>query len=121
MANEEWRDITHTGPGTLAGRYLRLFWQPVHRAKDLVEGHALPIRIMGEDLTLFRGASGRAYLVDSDCAHRGTQLSVGWVEGENVRCRYHGWMYNGAGQCVEQPLEDAPFCERIRIRSYPVE
>ena len=57
-------------------------------------------------------------MVDTACAHRGTQLSVGWVEGENVRCRYHGWMYDGTGQCVEQPLEDRPFCERIRIKSY---
>jgi 5,5'-dehydrodivanillate O-demethylase oxygenase subunit len=121
MASEPWKDITHTGPSTLAGRYLRSFWQPVRRASDLLAGRALPITIMSEDYTLYRGESQQVYLVDTACAHRGTQLSVGWVEGENVRCRYHGWMYDGSGQCVEQPLEDRPFCERIRIRSYPVQ
>ena len=121
MGNEDWRDISHTGPGTLAGRYLRTFWQPVYRTQDLVAGRAMPIRVMSEDYTLFRGASGQVYLVDADCAHRGTQLSVGWVQGEAIRCRYHGWMFDGSGQCVDQPLEDQPFCERIRIRSYPVQ
>jgi 5,5'-dehydrodivanillate O-demethylase len=121
MAGQDWRDITHTGPGTLAGRYLRLFWQPIYRVQDLPAGRALPLRIMNEDLTLYRGERGAVHLVDSACAHRGTQLSVGWVEGENVRCRYHGWMYDGSGQCVEQPLEDRPFCDRVRIRSFPVQ
>jgi 5,5'-dehydrodivanillate O-demethylase len=121
MGAEGWQDITHTGPETLAGRYLRRFWQPVSRASDLPAGRALPIRIMSEDFTLYRGESGQVHLVDMACAHRGTQLSVGWVEGDNVRCRYHGWMYDGSGQCVEQPLEDRPFCERIRIKSYPVQ
>src|SRR3954452_2030070 len=120
-ATEAWRDITHTGPDTLAGKYLRLFWQPIYRAQDLAAGRAVPVRIMSEDYTLYRGESGQVYLVDADCAHRGTQLSVGWVQGENVRCRYHGWMYDGSGQCVEQPLEDRPFCDRLRIRSYPVQ
>ncbi len=121
MATEAWQDITHTGPGTLAGRYLRMFWQPVYRSSDLPVGRAMPITIMSEEFALYRGESGQVHLVDSACAHRGTQLSVGWVEGENVRCRYHGWMYDGSGQCVEQPLEDRPFCERIRIRSFPVQ
>lgn len=121
MAEEEWEDITHTGPGTLAGRYLRLFWQPVYRAQELAVGRAVPVRIMSEDYTLYRGASGTPYLVDAACAHRGTQLSVGWVEGEHVRCRYHGWLYDASGQCVEQPLEDRPFCDRVRIRAFPVQ
>jgi 5,5'-dehydrodivanillate O-demethylase len=76
---------------------------------------------MSEDLTLYRGTSGTPYVVDFRCAHRLTQLNTGWVEGENIRCRYHGWMYDGAGQCVQQPAEPEPFCERIRIRSFPVE
>jgi 5,5'-dehydrodivanillate O-demethylase oxygenase subunit len=55
------------------------------------------------------------------CAHRGTQLSTGWVEGDNIRCFYHGWMYGPDGQCLEQPAEPEPFCQRIRIKSYPVQ
>ena len=120
-ATEAWRDITHTGPGTLAGQYLRLFWQPIYRAQDLPAGRAIPIRIMSEDYTLYRGESGQVYLVDADCAHRGTQLIGRLGRARTIRCRYHGWMYDGSGQCVEQPLEDRPFCERVRIRSYPTQ
>jgi 5,5'-dehydrodivanillate O-demethylase len=118
---KDWTDFAHVGPDTLAGRYLRMFWQPVHRSEDLRVGRAIPLKILKEDFTLYRGTSGRAYAVAFRCAHRGTQLSTGWVEGENLRCRYHGWMYDGSGQCVEQPAERNPFRDRVRIRSYPTE
>ncbi|HZT07410.1 MAG TPA: Rieske 2Fe-2S domain-containing protein [Chloroflexota bacterium] len=114
-------DFVHTGPGTLAGRYLRTFWQPVFRSQDLQSGKAAPIRVMSEDFTLYRGASGAAHALAFRCAHRGTQLSTGWVEGENIRCRYHGWVYDPTGQCVQQPAEVAPFCDRVRIRAYPTQ
>jgi hypothetical protein len=54
-ASGDWTDFARTGPGTLAGRYLRRFWQPVQRAEDLPAGRAKPIRIMSEDLTLYQG------------------------------------------------------------------
>jgi 5,5'-dehydrodivanillate O-demethylase oxygenase subunit len=112
-------DVIHTGPGTLAGRYLRLFWHPVLVADRLPAGRAIPIRVMSEDFTLYRGQSGAPHVVSFRCAHRGTQLSTGWVEGDDLRCFYHGWKYDAGGQCVEQPAEPEPFCQRIRIRSYP--
>src|SRR5947199_1787763 len=87
---QDWSDCVHTGPGTLAGRYLRSFWQPVFRAQDLKPGKTTPIRVMSEDLTLYRGQSGDPHVLAFRCAHRGTQLSTGWVEGDNLRCRYHG-------------------------------
>ena len=114
-------DFVHTGPGTLAGRYMRMFWQPLHVSDRLKPGHAAPVRILGEDFTLYRGESGIPYVVDFRCAHRGTQLSVGWVEGECIRCFYHGWKYDGTGQCVEQPAEDQSFASKVKIRSYPTE
>lgn len=116
----EYRDFAHTGPGTLAGRYLRRFWHPVRKSNDLPRGRAFPIKIMNEDFTLYRGEGGDAHLVAFRCAHRGTQLSTGWVEGDNLRCFYHGWVYGPDGQCVEQPAEPEPFCQKIKIRSYPV-
>lgn len=116
----DWSDYTHTGPGTLAGRYMRMFWHPVSLSRRLSAGRAVPIRLMSEDLTLYRGASGDAHLLAFRCAHRGTQLSTGWVEGDNLRCFYHGWTYDGSGQCVEQPAEPEPFCSRVKIRGYPV-
>jgi 5,5'-dehydrodivanillate O-demethylase len=114
-------DFVHTGPGTLAGRYLRSFWQPVYRAQDLLPGRTMPIRILGEQFTLYRGESGTPHLTAFRCAHRGTQLSVGWIEGDCIRCRYHGWMYDATGQCVEQPGEDPSFAARVRIASYPTQ
>ena len=121
MHEEPWRDFVHTGPGTLAGRYLRMFWQPVARSQDLVAGPPVPVHLMHESFTLFRGESGSPHLVDFRCAHRSTQLSIGWVEGDSIRCRYHGWRYDGSGQCVEQPGEDPSFASKVRIRSYPCE
>jgi 5,5'-dehydrodivanillate O-demethylase oxygenase subunit len=112
-------DFVHTGPGTLAGRYLRTFWQPVFRAQDLRPGRAFPLRIMNEDFTIYRGQSGTPHVVGPRCAHRRTQLSVGWVEEDCIRCLYHGWKYDGSGQCVEQPAESQSFARDVRIASYP--
>jgi 5,5'-dehydrodivanillate O-demethylase len=100
---------------------MRLFWQPVYRSKDLERRHTKPIRIMGEDFTLYRGEEGAPHIVAFRCAHRGTQLSAGWVEGDCIRCVYHGWKYDGSGQCVEQPAEEKSFAQKIRIRSCPTE
>jgi len=113
------RDVENVGPGTLAGDYLRLFWQPVFHSHDLDVGQAKPIRILGEDFTLYRGESGDPFIVASRCAHRGMPMHAGWVEGDEIRCFYHGWKYNGAGQCIEQPGEPKPFCDRVQITSHP--
>jgi 5,5'-dehydrodivanillate O-demethylase oxygenase subunit len=114
-------DLPYTGPGTLAGRYLRQFWQPVAVAADLAPGHAKPIQIMSEDFTLYRGEDGAPHVVAPRCAHRGTQLSTGWVEGDCLRCFYHGWKYDGSGQCIEMPAEDASFPPKVKIASYPTQ
>jgi 5,5'-dehydrodivanillate O-demethylase oxygenase subunit len=76
---------------------------------------------MGEDFTLYRGESGKSYVVDFRCAHRQTQLSVGWVEEDCIRCFYHGWKYDGSGQCVEIPGEEESVAGKVRIKSYPVQ
>jgi 5,5'-dehydrodivanillate O-demethylase oxygenase subunit len=117
----DYKDFVHTGPRTTAGRYMRLFWQPVYRSKDLQPAYTQPIRILGEDFTLYRGEQGTPHVVAFRCAHRGTQLSAGWVEGDCLRCVYHGWKYDGTGQCVEQPAEEKPFAQKIRIRSCPTQ
>jgi 5,5'-dehydrodivanillate O-demethylase oxygenase subunit len=116
----EFVDIEHVGPGTPAGNWLRCFWQPFYRSEDLPAGRAKPVRLLGEDFTLYRGEGGQAFGIAFRCAHRGTQMSTGWVEGDTLRCFYHGWVYDGNGQCVEQPAEPEPFCNRIKLRKYPV-
>ncbi|NIO09003.1 MAG: Rieske 2Fe-2S domain-containing protein [Deltaproteobacteria bacterium] len=121
MTTEDFRDIEHTGPGTPAGRYMRAYWQPIYRAEDLHPGRAVPLRVMSEDFTLYRGEGGNPHLTVARCAHRGTQLSTGWVEEDCIRCRYHGWKFDGSGQCVEQPGEEGRSAENVKIRTYPVE
>jgi 5,5'-dehydrodivanillate O-demethylase oxygenase subunit len=112
-------DIASTLPGSPGGTFMRQFWTAVHRGEDLAPGHARPIRIMGEDYTLYRGESGRAQVFDYRCPHRGAQLHLGWVEGDDIRCLYHGWKFDCSGQCVEQPAEEAGFARKVRARSWP--
>jgi len=120
MADDDRWPFVHTGPGTVAGRYLRRCWQPVFESDRLAIGQAVEIGVLGERFTLYRGTSGRAHLVGQRCAHRGTVLATGSVEGETLRCYYHGWRFDGAGRCVEQPAEPAPFCDKVGIAAHPV-
>src|SRR5436305_1741379 len=112
--------LTQTGPDTDMGRLLRKFWLPVAVSHGVKPGTARPLRAMGEDLTLYRGESGQAHLVSGRCAHRRTVLHTGWVQGEEIRCIYHGWKYAGSGQCTEAPAEGADSAARIKIAGYPV-
>jgi 5,5'-dehydrodivanillate O-demethylase len=116
----DWIDFAHTGPGTLAGSYLRTFWHPVYVADDLPPGSAKPVKFANEEFTLYRGEAGEPHVVAFRCAHRGTQLSLGWVEGDCIRCRYHGWKYDASGHAVEIPGQsNEAFAQKVRIRSYP--
>ncbi|HZH83684.1 MAG TPA: Rieske 2Fe-2S domain-containing protein [Phototrophicaceae bacterium] len=114
-----YNELVSTGPGTLAGRFMRRFWHPVYRAEELLARQAKPIEIMGERFTLYRGEDGNPYVTEFRCPHRGTQLSAGWVEGDSIRCMYHGWLFDSAGQCIEQPAEARSFAAKIRIRRFP--
>jgi 5,5'-dehydrodivanillate O-demethylase len=100
---------------------LRRYWHPVIYSYELRPGQLMPLKLLNENFTLYRGESGEPYIVGFHCAHRKTQLSLGWVEDENVRCFYHGWMFDGAGQCVAQPAEPSEFCEKVRIPRYYAE
>ncbi len=115
----DYSKIVHTGPGTIGGRYLRQFWQPIHLSADLPAGRAKPLQVMSEQFTLYRGENGVAQVLAPFCAHRGTLLSTGWVEGDAIRCFYHGWKYGADGHCVEAPAEREGFCNTVAIRSYP--
>lgn len=113
--------LTQCGPGTAMGELLRRFWHPVATVETVGKGEAKPLRVMGEDLTLYRGESGRPYLVGGHCAHRRTLLHTGWVQGEKLRCIYHGWRFDGGGQCDEAPAEGPETAAKVRIPGYPLE
>ena len=106
-------ELAQTGPGTIAGRYFRRFWLPVAEVRDVEPGRAKAIQVLGQQFTFYRGVTGDAHLVDYFCAHRSSPLFTGHVEGDCIRCFYHGWMYDADGQCVEQPAEDAAFAAKV--------
>lgn len=118
---DDFRDFAHTGPGTLAGRFMRQFWQPVWIAEDLPPGTAQSVKLMDQEFTVYRGANGAVHAIEHRCPHRGTILSVGWVEGDCIRCLYHGWKFDPTGQCIEQPGEGEGFAAKVKIATYPVE
>lgn len=112
-------DLATTAPGTPGGKFMRQFWVAVDRSEDLAVGQAKPIRIMSEDYALYRGVSGQAQVIAYRCPHRGAQMHLGWVEGDDIRCVYHGWKFDCAGQCLEQPAEEAGFARKVKIRTWP--
>jgi 5,5'-dehydrodivanillate O-demethylase len=116
---EENERLTQTGGGTPAGTFLRRYWWPVAAAADLDTEPVLPVRILGEDLTLFKDARGTIGLIGDRCAHRAISLAYGIPQDNGLRCAYHGWTYNAEGQVVDMPFE--PACLPLRIKSYPVE
>src|SRR5262245_2176495 len=112
--------LVQCAPETPMGKLLRRFWHPISRADKLKPGTSRPVRAQSEDLTLYRGQSGKPYLIAGRCAHRRTFLHTGWVQGEELRCVYHGWKYDGTGQCTEAPAEGAETAAKIKIAAYPV-
>src|SRR5262249_25356401 len=114
--------LTRTGPGTPAGELLRRSWQPVALIEELPPGGApVPVRLLCEDLVLYRGPDSEPCLLGIHCAHRGADLSYGRLEDGGLRCIYHGWLYDGSGHCLEQPGEPdgSTFHERVRQTAYP--
>ncbi|MDR1968804.1 MAG: Rieske 2Fe-2S domain-containing protein [Burkholderiaceae bacterium] len=114
--------MTEVGPGTPMGELLRRYWHPVGLSTD---ANAIPrqVRVLGEDLILFRDGTSRPGLVYPNCMHRGTSLYYGKVEERGIRCCYHGWLFDVEGHCVEQPCEPEMGRVRDRVRQpwYPVQ
>ncbi len=122
LTREQNELLCKTDRGTPGGEWLRRYWQPVGISKHVISGgKPQQIKIMGEELVLFRDDQGRAGLLGLNCSHRLTSLAYGRVEDGGIRCPFHGWLYDVAGRCLEQPAEPEPFCERVGHLSYPCE
>ena len=124
LTQEENELLARVGPGTPAGQLLRRYWLVVGAAAELSEEKPKKrIRVLGEELVLYRDRSGDYGLVAEKCSHRGASLYYGFVEAGGIRCAYHGWKYDACGRCVEQPFESpaAGFKEKIAHPAYPVE
>ncbi|KQP36231.1 aromatic ring-hydroxylating dioxygenase subunit alpha [Pseudorhodoferax sp. Leaf274] len=126
LSEEKNRLLTQVGPGKPMGELLRRYWMPIAGVSEFAQRSTKPMRLLGEDLVLYKDLSGAFGLVDRRCAHRRADLAYGMVEQHGLRCNYHGWCFNQTGQCVSQPFEDTCFPERntkerVRIKAYPVE
>ena len=122
LSKEENDLLTRTGASTPCGELMRRYWQPVALRDELpVGGAPVPVRLLGEELVLFRDEDGRPCLLGIHCSHRGADLSYGRLEDGGLRCIYHGWLYDVYGHCLEQPGEPAnsTFHQRIRHPAYP--
>jgi phenylpropionate dioxygenase-like ring-hydroxylating dioxygenase large terminal subunit len=124
LSREDNERVTRSGPGTPLGQLMRAYWQPAALASEMPATRPVKaVRLMGEDLVLFRRDDGGWALIGRYCAHRGVDLAYGRHENGGIRCLYHGWLYGADGQCLEQPAEPvhSRFAEKIRIPSYPCE
>ncbi len=122
LTKEQNELLTRTGPGTPCGDLMRRYWQPVALAREIPPGSApRPVRILGEDLVLFRAEDGTPALLGIHCPHRGADLSYGRLEDGGLRCVYHGWLLAADGRCLEMPGEPAgsTFKDRLRHTAYP--
>jgi len=116
--------LTRIGPGTPAGELFRRYWLPFAVAKELNEENPTKfVRLLGEDLVLFRDKSGNVGLLGDHCSHRGASLLYGRVEERGIACAYHGWLYDTHGNCLETPAEPADSLFRLTVRqkAYPVQ
>lgn len=124
LTAEENEMLTRIGPGTPAGELFRRYWLPVAVAKELTEENPTKfVRILGEDLVLFKARSGRVGLIGDHCSHRGASLLYGRVEERGIACAYHGWLYDVEGNCLECPAEPqgSKFHLTVKHPAYPVE
>jgi len=124
LSREENDLLTRVGRGTPAGELLRRYWHPVAVAGELTEEKPIKaVKILDEELVVYRDKNGRYGLLGEHCPHRLASLAFGRVDEEGIRCPYHGWKFAATGRCLEQPAEpaDSTFKDRIRHTAYPVE
>jgi 5,5'-dehydrodivanillate O-demethylase len=123
LSPEKNRLLTQVGPGTPMGELLRRYWMPIGGVSQLEKDPIKAIRLMGEDLVLYKDLGGRYGLLDRHCPHRRADLSYGFVEETGIRCNYHGWLMDEAGRVIEQPYDDVVNPgrgKRCTTKAYPV-
>jgi len=117
--------LAHIGPNTLCGEFFRRYWHPVSLSSDVGE-NPISLKILGEDLVLFRTTKGKLGLVHKHCPHRNASLVYGKCENQGIRCCYHGWLFAPDGQILETPGEEKnstsarKIRERLRLGAYPI-
>jgi 5,5'-dehydrodivanillate O-demethylase len=123
LSHEENELLTRIEPGTPAGNLLRRYWYPVALTAWITDEEPTRyVRLLGEDLVLFKDKSGNVGLLADHCAHRGASMLYGRVEERGISCAYHGWLYDTEGRCLETPAEPAGSMFHLTVRqtAYPV-
>ena len=118
--------LTRVGPGTPMGNLMRRYWHPIAAVSQMKDRYTMPVRLLGEDLVLYKDRSGTFGLIEPRCPHRRMSMIYGIPLEHGIRCPYHGWAYDETGQCIEQPYEETEdpegrFKEKIRAKAYPVQ
>jgi 5,5'-dehydrodivanillate O-demethylase len=126
LTAEQNERLTRVGRGTPCGELMRRYWHPVAASAQLRERGVHSVRLLGEDLILYRAKDGSLGLLEPQCPHRRANLIYGIPEDQGLRCAYHGWMFDHTGRCIDQPFE--AFCnpanrfkEEVKIKAYPVQ
>ena len=115
--------LTEVGRGTPMGELMRRYWQPIGAAVDLESKWTKRVRLLGEDLVIFKDRQGRLGLIAEQCPHRRASFAHGIPTENGIRCPYHGWEYNAQGKCIHQPNEQdkCAFRDKVSTDAYPVQ
>ncbi|MEE8516499.1 MAG: aromatic ring-hydroxylating dioxygenase subunit alpha [Alphaproteobacteria bacterium] len=125
LTQEQNQRLTRVGPGTPMGGLLRRYWHPIATVSQMKGRDTFPVKLLGEELVLYRDLSGTYGLITARCRHRGMSLVYGIPEKCGLRCAYHGWLYDETGACIEQPYEetedpDGRFKDKVVTPAYKV-
>jgi 5,5'-dehydrodivanillate O-demethylase oxygenase subunit len=115
--------LTQVGKGTPMGELMRRYWQPMAAAEDMKNAWTKRVRLLGEDLVLFKDRQGRLGLIAEQCPHRRASFAFGIPTQDGIRCPYHGWEYSAQGKCLNQPNEpdNCAFRDKVATDAYPVQ
>ena len=123
MLSAEQNDLlTRVSADVPMGRLFRQYWHPFAAEAEMRDRWTMRVRLLGEDLVLFKDRQGRLGLIAEQCPHRRASLAYGIPTDEGIRCCYHGWMMDKEGRCLDQPNEDrAPLKGKVITTAYPVQ
>src|ERR1044072_3652742 len=125
LSPEDTEYLCRIGPGTPMGNLFRQYWLPAIKSDELPSPDCPPIRVklLGEELIAYRTTSGAVGLMQNACPHRGASMFFGRNEEEGLRCVYHGWKFDTAGNCVDMPSEPAEsnFKTKVHALAYPTQ
>jgi 5,5'-dehydrodivanillate O-demethylase len=122
LTSAENKLLTEIEPGTRMGALLRRYWQPLGAVSEMHDRWTKRVRLFGENLVLYKDRGGAFGLIAESCPHRNASLAYAIPTAEGIRCPYHGWMFDAAGRCLEQPNEpdESTYKNKVRTAAYPV-